>query len=269
MKIFITGASGFLGKSIIQYLPEYEYYQYCRGDDVKKCLEEYQPNIIIHSAGEIYNNDLMFNSNVLLTLDILDWVKRNPVKLLYFGSSSEYGKTDKPMAESDKCNPCTQYATTKLWGTTLCRAISNKYNSDIAIIRPFSVYGPNEPNHRLIPTIFNNIETNKKIKLIDGFHDYIYIEDFVRFVDLIMNFGKFHGEIFNIGSGYSYSNFEIYHKILELFDTDHHPVEFCDSVKECDSPIWVCDTSKVRHRFNFIPKFDIDNGLKCYKLWRE
>jgi UDP-glucose 4-epimerase len=269
MKIFITGSSGFLGKSIVQNLSKsYSFFLYKRGDNIIECLNQFKPNIIIHSAAEIYDETKMFNSNIKLTDTILSWVIRNDVKLLYFGSSSEYGKSDKPMNENDECIPCSYYAMSKLIGTMRCHEIATKYNKDISIIRPFSVYGPNEPSSRLIPTLYNNLTNNIPIRLIQGNHDFIHIEDFVSFINLIINSDPNYGEIYNVGTGKSYSNRDVLDLMIKIINPVTIPeIEYVDYKKQCDSDVWICDTTKMKEFYNFIPKYDLDFGLNQYKLW--
>jgi ADP-L-glycero-D-manno-heptose 6-epimerase len=265
MKIFITGSTGFLGKSIIEQLPQYSYFKYCRGFDIIKNLDEYKPDVILHCAGEIYNEPLMYSSNVELTNKILHWASINSsVKLIYFGSSSEYGLVSSPMKETDICRPVSLYALTKLLGTQGCIK-NSQFGGDVTIVRPFSVYGKNEPSKRLIPTIYHNLKHRLPIQLIKGEHDFIYIDDFVRAVNVLINAPKQHGEIYNIGFGIPYQNEDILYKFLELMNINFpNNIEFLDQRKNCDSKQWVCDNTKLKQKFNFTFEFDLDKGLKEY-----
>jgi dTDP-glucose 4,6-dehydratase/UDP-glucose 4-epimerase len=269
MKIFVTGATGFLGKSIVQFLPEYRYFEYVRGTDILKELNKFQPNVIIHCAAEIYDESKMFNSNVKLTHEILEWVKNNNIKLIYIGSSSEYGKMNKPMSEKEECLPCTVYAYTKFIGTLKCQEYARKYNKDITIIRPFSVYGPNEPEHRLIPTLYRNLTNNIPVNIIEGEHDFIHIIDFINFINIIINHSAFNGEIFNIGRGESFSNEEVLNKMISIISPTTLPqITFKNIKKSCDSEKWICDVSKIEKFFNFKFKYDLDSGLNQYKIYK-
>lgn len=272
MRIFITGGTGFLGKSILQQLSEYNYFIYKRGSNIIEDLDNFKPNIIIHSAAEIYKEELMFESNIKLTHNILEWVKENNAKLIYFGSSSEYGKVLKPMNEDDECLPCSVYGYTKYIGTLKCQEYARKYKKDIVVLRPFSVYGPNEPEHRLIPTLYNNIISGKPITLIDGVHDFIHIEDFIQFVDRIIHSTNTGGEIFNVGRGTSYTNKEVFEKMANTINSfgRHYDVDitYIPERKKQDSEIWVCDITKMLSLPNFKFKYDLDSGLKQYIIYK-
>jgi UDP-glucose 4-epimerase len=262
MKIFITGSTGFLGKSIMQFLPEHEYFCYKRGTDICKSLQQFKPDVIIHSAGEIYDELKMYESNVFLTHSILEWVAKNEMhKMIYFGSSSEYGIANKAMAEHHVCKPVSLYAATKLIGTQKCIEYAAKYNKDICVIRPFSVFGINEPGRRLIPTLLRSLKSNCKITLIKGYHDFIYIKDFIRCVDLAIKSSKTQGQIFNAGSGVSYSNEVILNKMKHILNIHNCSVEYINKVKTCDSQLWLCDVSKSHDILNFSCAYTVDQGL--------
>lgn len=270
MKIFITGSTGFLGKAIIHFLPQHTYYCYRRGDDINQQLHDFQPDIIIHSAGEIYKEDQMISSNILLTHSILEFVKVNKhIKMLYFGSSSEYGKKTAAMRETDVCDPQNLYAATKTAGTLMCQAYARSHDCDICVIRPFSVYGDFEPIHRLIPTLYNKISANETINLIQGTHDFIYIRDFVDLIELVIYASKSYtqADVINAGTGICHTNVqvaEIFAKILNkpaLYTSQN-------TYKHCDSPWWVCDVQHARTKYNFIAKHTLEHGLVQYTIYR-
>jgi nucleoside-diphosphate-sugar epimerase len=264
MKLFLTGATGFVGKSIVQHIPNYKYCVYNRGDNILECLDTFKPDVIIHSAAEIYDNTKMLDSNVILTHDILNYVKNNDViKTIYIGSSSEYGKVFGPMKETDICKPESIYAATKSYGTLLSQAYSKTYNKDICVIRPFSLYGPNEPPHRLIPTVVQNVKHQKSLKIIEGIHDFIHIHDFIRLLNIVITSNKTKGEIFNAGFGESYSNKDIVYKIFKIIGKTVD-VEFLPIKKISDSEIWMSDTTKTEHVLGFKCAIPIDIGLTQY-----
>jgi len=266
MKVFLTGGTGFLGKALFYNLP-YSFFQYKRGENVTEKLNFFDPDVIIHSAGEIYNEDLMYESNVKLTISILDYVKRNSskVKLIYFGSSSEYGKKQNPMKETDFCDPQTLYAATKSTGTLLCQAYARSYGCDACIIRPFSVYGNYEPAHRLIPTLYAKIGSGQTIDLIQGTHDFIYILDFIDLVKTVITSPKeiTKGDIINAGTGTCYTNLEVADTFASILDK---PALYksINKFKDVDSPLWVCDPHHAKAKYNFEAKYTLLDGLKSY-----
>ena len=269
MKIFLTGGTGFLGKAIMRVLSHHSYFVYRRGDDISKQLDEFSPDVIIHSAGEIYKEDQMISSNILLTHAILEHVKlNNHVKMIYFGSSSEYGKKSTAMKETDVCDPQNMYAATKTAGTLMCQAYARTYDCDVCVVRPFSVYGDYEPSHRLIPNLYHKITQSQPINLIQGTHDFIYILDFVELVKRVMYSSKTvtQSDIVNAGTGVCYTNVEVAETFAHVLNL---PVQYTsiDKFKSCDSPWWVCDAQHALKRYNFTAQYDLEKGLAAYKMF--
>jgi nucleoside-diphosphate-sugar epimerase len=262
MKIFLTGSTGYLGSNIKKDIPA-EYFCYTRGDDIINDLWNFKPDCIIHSAAEIYDVTKMFNSNVLLTQQILSYMTSHDIKMIYIGSSSEYGKVDTPMSERTLPDPYSIYAATKTCGTLLCQAYAREYNRDICIVRPFSVYGSNEPQRRLIPTLYRNILEGKKTVMIRGSHDFVYIKDFIRLIQIILNSTSTKDNIINCGTGKSYLNYEVYELMRDIMKKECE-VEMHDIIKPQDSEIWKCDIRSAHIKYGFLYQYEFKDGLKEY-----
>jgi nucleoside-diphosphate-sugar epimerase len=266
MRIFLTGGQGFIARNLIEFYSDHEIFNYQRDTNIQDDLKKFKPDLILHCAAEIYKPELMWNSNIVLTRDILEYVKEfTNTKLIFIGSSSEYGPVSRAASETDRINPVDMYQATKGAGTVLCQGYARQYKLDITIARAYSVYGKYEKPHRLFPRLWKAFQLNQPMKLFAGYHDFIYINDFVRGIDcIIKNNNKPLGDIVNLGSGVQYSN----QAVLELFENITNkkaPVEMIHSMaKEFESEVWLCNTNYAKEQYNFEITYSLEEGIRDF-----
>ncbi len=261
MKIFITGSRGFIARNLCEFYRSEELFLYDKGQDVTTSLNSFRPDLIIHCGAEIYNLELMWDSNILLLRDILEYVKQNNAELIHIGSSSEYGKLTRAAKETDRINPVDMYQATKGAGTILCQGYSQQYKLPITVARAYSVYGKYEKPHRLFPRLWKAFVLDQPMKLYQGYHDFIFIDDFVRGIDILAKQSNKNGDIVNLGSGIQYSNTEIL-DVFEKVTNKKAPVEFIESMaKTFESEVWLCDTSYAFERHGFKTEYSIEQGI--------
>jgi nucleoside-diphosphate-sugar epimerase len=265
MKIFITGSTGLVGSNLVKYYKDdYEVFSYTRGMDLEESLNSFDPDIIIHCAAEIYKPEDMFDSNILMTYKCLEYVKNTKtyVRMVHIGSSSEYGHTDHPSSETTLLKPTDFYSGSKAASTMMCQGWARQFNLPIWIARPYSLYGLGEREHRLFPRLVRAFKHDESMTLYDGYHDFIYIDDFVRGIDnMIFYWDLGFGEVVNFGSGQQVSNFDLL-KIFEKVTDKKAPVTKIPELnKKFESKIWVCDTTKA-NELGFEIEYDLEAGIK-------
>jgi dTDP-4-dehydrorhamnose reductase len=195
MKVLITGASGLLGKYLInsanfnntiyaicnsslpsKQLKEVNYIQLNLLDEKElgKLLFELTPEIIIHTAGE-GNVDIVQNSivkyyelNVGVTKTIAHYAQNNSSKLVFISSNSVFGGSNELYADDSALNPINDYGKLK----TIAERTIQTVNPKALIIRPILMYGWPNPNRRLNPTInwINQLRLGKNIKVVNDIY---------------------------------------------------------------------------------------------------
>lgn len=265
MKIFITGTTGFIGKSLQEYYTAqgHEVRGYQRNEELIYRLEGFSPDVIINCAGEIYKPEFMYVSNVHFVRHILDYMRVRPTtKLVHLGSSSEYGRMDRASRETDAIMPVDMYQATKGMGTLLCQGYAKQYGLNIAIARVYSAFGPHERPHRLFPALYRAFYKNEPMKLYKGFHDFIYIDDFIRGIDTLVQQDFPPGEIVNFGSGVETTNLEVL-QAWERVTGKTAPVEYVDEFsKRFEGGVWRCDTSYAESTYGFKTEYSLEEGIK-------
>ena len=266
MKIFITGSTGFIGQNLVEFYKEHEVFEHKRYMDVGGKLDYFKPDLIINCAAEIYNAEDMFKPNVLWTTECLEYVKAHPnTRMVQIGSSAEYGPMNRASSEFDRINPVDMYQATKGAATLLCQGYARQYKLDISIARPYSVYGPGEKPHRLFPRLYRAFMKNEPMTLYQGFHDFIYIDDFVKGIHLLINRqGDPRGDIVNFGSGIQYSNFVVAELFKKAVGHDAPITIEPRLAKAFESEVWTCDTTYSKTVYKFNPDYDLESGIKKF-----
>lgn len=263
MKIFLTGSSGFIGRHLLKFYENHEVFEHKRWLDVGAKLCYFKPDVIINCAAEIYKPEQMFIPNIHWTSECLEYVRMYPTtKMIQIGSSSEYGPLPRPSAETDRINPVDMYQATKGAATLLCQGYARQYKLDISIARPYSVYGAYEKPHRLFPRLWRAFKQDESMKLFHGFHDFIYIDDFIRGIDILVNRNdKPLGDIVNFGSGTQYSNFTVL-AMFEQITGRTAPVEMIHTMaKDFESDVWICNTEYAKKQYGFTADIGLTEGI--------
>ena len=254
MRILITGGQGFLARHLLKTLgAEHEIRTTSRHDDVVQILNEFKPEFVFHFGAELKDVDVMFESNVIQTWRILEWVRNNLdvcQKVVVCGTSSEYGRLDSPMSETDCPLPDTIYAGTKAATSMIARSWSKTWNIPLTYIRPFTIYGPDEKPTKLTQILFRKWKDGSVLELSEGVHDYVYVDDFIEALITISFWKeKTNFNLINIGSGLQYSNSDF----VRAFQKETRytfPVHLIDAARSYDSSNWVADSTLLETKYS-------------------
>ena len=244
MKILITGADGFVGSHLTEFLIKKNYdikafvlYNSFGSwgwldkirSDLKKNLDVYMGDIrdshavneafkgcdvVIHLASLIsipysYKSpDSYIDSNIKGTLNILQaCLKNNVNKIIHTSTSEVYGTAIKvPINETHPLQGQSPYSASKIAADQLVYSFFSSFDLQAVTIRPFNIYGPRQSTRAIIPTIITQLMQDKVLKLgsLTPTRDFNYIQDILEAYEKVLISNKGYGEVFNIGS-----NFEI------------------------------------------------------------
>jgi nucleoside-diphosphate-sugar epimerase len=277
MKILVTGSTGFVGKNLIAKIGTDDNVIFINEGDLSEKgilnrLDPYGIEHIFHLASKISIKESWekpheyYRTNVLGTINVLEFARKNNCKLTYM-SSYVYGEPDYlPIDEKHPVKGFNPYCQTKISSESLCNLYAKNYGINITIFRAFNIYGKGQKS-LLIPILtdmlysdlYKEIEVpNDNIK-----RDYINIEDVTDVLKLSMNHP---GGIYNLGSGMGITVKEIINNLCILTDI-HKPIRLKSRGLSNEILTIVADIQKLKNDFNWAPQVDIKTGLKEYIYW--
>lgn len=216
--ILVTGSNGFIGRHLSEDLRKrgYEVFSMVRSTGDARISETWskypKADCVVHLAGLTFVPDswthpgLFIESNALSTAHALEYCRNHAAKLIFLSSYMYSTKSASSVKESDDLNPVNPYALSKFLGENICRYYSEFFGTQVAILRPFNVYGIGQTEKFLVPSIIRQARAGDEIKVMDSkpSRDYIYIDDLLEAIHRVVN-TAIDFDVFNVGTGNSYS----------------------------------------------------------------
>jgi Nucleoside-diphosphate-sugar epimerases len=307
LKALITGASGFVGKTMTKKLLSHgvevlgisrsvselngeatEKYQ-CdvqQKTKLKEILHFYRPDYIVHLAGPAFIPDSINKPettyNVIFqgTLNLLESIRELELsaKLLYISSADVYGANSKSfLSEQDSIEPNNPYSSAKACAELACKQYFHSYGMDIMIARPFNHTGPGQSSDFVcsnfalqIASMRNGTSCRLMTGNIDVERDFLDVRDVVEAYFELLKSGK-SGEIYNICSNQAISIRSIIEMLFRVADIEDYTIEVNnDRVRKNEISLRVGDNSKIMNTTNWSPQYTMNQTVTdLFKYWKE
>ncbi|MCG3683481.1 NAD-dependent epimerase/dehydratase family protein [Aliarcobacter butzleri] len=285
MKILVTGATGFVGKYLIQKLKNFDIRIIVRNintnypkdtqivyseehlDLFEKNVKSYNPNIVIHLASYLTSSDdissirNIIDSNILFPSILLESLKSTDLELfINTGSSAEYYYNDGIE------NPAYFYSASKIAIKPIIKYFKNIQGFKTINIIPYTIYGGKSKSKKVIDFIIESIDNKFPLDMTNGEQilDFIHIDDVVDFyIHCINNINLLKDEEnYFIGTGKGTSIKELSNIIENLTNRKTNINWGAKKYRTLDIMRAIAPIYKLERELNWKPKISLENGLK-------
>lgn len=327
--ILVTGGAGFIGSAVIRHLindtdfnvvnldkltyagnleslaecsnsPNYAFEQVdvCDEVEVKRVLNQYKPDIVMHLAAESHVDRSIdgprefIQTNIVGTYNMLEqarsyWLELEPQKKAGFrfhhiSTDEVYGDlegTEDLFTETTAYAPSSPYSASKASSDHLVRAWQRTFKFPAVITNCSNNYGPYHFPEKLIPLVILNALEGKPLPVYGQGHqirDWLYVEDHARALVLVATQGAL-DETYNIGGHNEMQNIEVVQTICDLLEelVPKKPVgvsAYQDLITFVEDRAghdvrYAIDASKVQRELGWVPQETFASGIRKTVKW--
>ena len=302
--VFVFGASGFIGANLFNDIFKIRKDCYALTHDATKAwrlkllnvpfeniihcdilsnhsvlevFEKYKPQTIFNLAAygaysKQSNVNLTYETNVIGTVNLLQNCTKEMV-YIHAGSSSEYGFNCTSPKETDRVEPNSHYAVSKVSAAYLLEYYARVFELKTLNLRLYSIYGYWEEPDRLIPKLVESVRQGELPSLVspDISRDFVFIEDCVEaFLDAALKINSTtSGKSYNIATGRKTTIGDLVETSRQTFGIKQEPKWGSMSNRKWDLAEWFGNPEAFETDFGWKAKTSLEDGLSKTKAWQD
>ncbi|KOA21350.1 dTDP-glucose 4,6-dehydratase 2 [Clostridium homopropionicum DSM 5847] len=283
-------------KENLQSVENTKRYTFFKGDICDKKLvsslfKKYNINYVVHFAAEshvdrsIIEPEIFAKTNILGTVNMLNCAKnawetengfKEGVKFIHISTDEVYGSLGNEgfFTETTSLDPHSPYSSSKAASDLMVKAYYDTYKMPVNITRSSNNYGPFQFPEKLIPLLISNCLKHKELPIYgDGLNirDWLYVEDHVKAIDMIINKGKL-GQVYNIGGNNERTNIEIAKTIISYINENvdsgvtYNLIKYVEDRKGHDRRYAIAP-DKIKSELGWYPETTFEVGIRRTIKW--
>jgi len=292
----VTGAAGFIGSNLVDYLLEQGHQVVCIDNEsadnenfhwndkawnVNADITDYKTmknaftnvDYVFHLAAEsrlqpaIENPIQAVHRNCVGTTVMLQCAREAGVKrFVYSSTSSGYGNNPYPNVETQPDDCLNPYSASKIAGEKFCKMYTNLYGLETVTLRYFNVFGNRSPRRGQYAPVIGIFQRQKEagqpLTIVgDGSQrrDFIHVKDVARanYLAATLPLNGHEGEVFNVGSGKAYS-------IQQIADSISDNQVYIDK-RSGEMQTTFADITKIGEVIGWKPEIDVIDWINGQK----
>lgn len=287
-KLFVTGASGFVGQHLTNRLRDQPgdwallapgRVDLLQPEELDAALAENVPDAVIHLAGQTFVPEAFrdpaatLQVNLLGTLNLLQALKRAGFSgsFLYVSSGDVYGQVaedDLPIDEALLPRPRNPYAVSKLSAELLCQQWSYTEGWRIMLARPFNHVGAGQRDAFVLPSAARQIARMRlglqaprlEVGDVDVSRDFLDVRDVIDAYFAILEQGV-SGEVYNVCSGQERKIRDLIQQLAELAGVELELVEDPARMRRAEQRRVCASNAKLHQATGWKPNITIRQTL--------
>ena len=291
----LTYAGNLASLKVAEAEPNYHFLHanICNRPAIEQAIAGFMPDRIMHLAAESHVDRSItgaadfVQTNVIGTFTLLEAARdywsalngaaKDAFRFLHVSTDEVYGSLgeDGLFTEETPYDPSSPYSASKASSDLLATAWQRTYGVPVVVSNCSNNYGPYHFPEKLIPLTILNALAGERLPVYgkgENVRDWLYVEDHVRALDLIIEQGRV-GETYNVGGRNERRNIDVVKRICTVLDelapSNRPREELIDFV--ADRPghdaRYAIDATKLENELGWHALENFDSGIEKTVRW--
>jgi GDP-4-dehydro-6-deoxy-D-mannose reductase len=298
MRALVTGASGFVGRYLVEALrrdgadvlacggprdasSEYFPIDVCEPQTLRAALDAARPTVVFHLAAQTFvpeslaspleTYDVNAMGSARLAAAVRAYDASAPPRIVFASSAEVYGAREPreyPLRETLDLRPANPYGASKAAAEAMLLGQARSFGLDVVIARAFNHVGPRQSERFVVASLAGQLARIAAggppqlfVGNIDTARDFLDVRDVVAAYVALAREGE-RAEVYNVCSGGAVTIRDVLRELIAIARVPVEVREDPNRLRTAEIPLSVGSSEKLRGRTGWTPRIPLVRSLR-------